>query len=369
MKPTETLLILNSVPDCGPVKIARLLNHFQKPEDILSAPRSELKKVRGISDRIANNIVNWHNTFSLDAELAEIEKQCIKVITILDPDYPENLKQIYDPPIVLYLKGNFAASDKNAIAIVGTRRPTNYGRESSGKLARQLAANGVTIVSGLARGIDAAAHRAALEAKGRTIAVLGSGLGQIYPPENADIAEMISDSGAVISEFPMDVPPLGPNFPQRNRIISGLSLGVLVAEAPRRSGAIITAHQALEQNRHVFTIPGRIDMPSFSGNHYLLKQGAKLVEGIDDILGEFEFLFPEMKAQIFGPEREDALMAALSDEERQVYQLLSVEETSIEDIIDRTEMSSAVTSTVLLSLEMKKLVRQLPGKQFARLSR
>jgi len=366
MTAQQALLALNSVPDCGPVIINRLLNHFHEPWQILSAPVKELVRVEGIGRRIAENIVNWNRSFSIGDELEKIKQHGAQFITILDQSYPQNLKTIYDPPVVLYVQGELLPADKNAIAIVGTRRATNYGRESAAKLARQLSSAGITVVSGLARGIDTAAHRAALEAGGRTIAVLGCGLANFYPPENRDLAQSIVESGAVISEFPMAVPPQGSNFPQRNRIISGLSLGVVMAEAPKKSGALLTAAQALDQNRHVFTIPGRIDMPSFSGNHQLLKQGARLVESVDDILEEFEFLFPEEKAKIYNPDREKAAEAALSDEEKAVYQTLSMQELNIENIIQQTGFPAHTVSTILLQLELKKLAKQLPGKQFVK---
>jgi DNA processing protein len=366
MTPREALLALNSVPDCGPITIRKLLDHFQSPVDILSAPINKLTRVNGIGERIAGNIVNWHQTFSIEDELKKIEKHSIEFITILDEEYPVNLKAIYDPPIILYIKGTLVPSDKNAIGVVGTRRATNYGRESAAKLSRQLAQAGVTIVSGLARGIDTAAHRATIEAGGRTIAVLGCGLSQMYPPENKEIANQVAQSGAVISEFPMDVSPQASHFPRRNRVVSGLSLGVLIAEAPKRSGALLTANQALDQNRHVFAVPGRIDMPSFSGNHYLLKQGAQLVESVDDILDEFEFLFPSEKAKIFNVDREKTVEANLTDEEKAVYKLLSLQEVGIENIIDQTGLPAHTVSTTLLHLELKKLARQLPGKQFVK---
>ena len=290
-------------------------------------------------------------------------------INIGTNEYPENLRNIKSPPGEIYVNGDILPSDVNAVAIVGTRRATYYGLEQCEKLSYDLAIRGITVVSGMARGIDSAAHRGALKAGGRTIAVLGSGHDNIYPPENRKLYNEIIKSGAVVSEFPMETAPHAANFPQRNRVISGLSLGVLVAEAPRNSGAIITAHQALDQNRNVYTIPGRIDMPSFSGNHYLLKQGAKLVEGVDDILSEFEFLFPEAKAQIFGPDREKAILAKLSSDEKKVYQLLSTEETGINDIGNKAKLPQGRVLHALLKLEMDKLVKQLPGKQFVRVSR
>lgn len=211
-----------------------------------------------------------------------------RTLSLLDKDYPANLKYIYDPPSILYIKGNILPEDTIAVAVVGSRRATYYGLKNAENLGFQLAAGGITIISGLARGVDSAAHRGALKARGRTIAVLGSGLNKIYPRENEELVEEIAQNGAVISEFALDTPPLRQNFPRRNRIISGLSLGVVVVEAAKRSGALITANFALEQGREVFALPGKIDSFTSKGTHDLIKQGAKLVESIEDIIEELE---------------------------------------------------------------------------------
>ncbi|NQT23051.1 MAG: DNA-protecting protein DprA [Candidatus Omnitrophica bacterium] len=235
---------------------------------------------------IAKNLKTYSSANSLDKEIELIEKLGIKVITIDDKEYPSNLKHIYNPPKVLYVKGKIVPKDHYSIAVVGARKSSTYGRETAARLARELAEKSITVVSGMARGIDTYAHRGALESGGRTIAVLGCGINIIYPPENKSLMEEISKSGAVISEFPINTPPLRRNFPMRNRIISGLSFGVVVVEAAEKSGSLITASLALEQGREVFSVPGRVDTRLSRGTLALIKEGAKLVENVDDILEE-----------------------------------------------------------------------------------
>jgi DNA processing protein len=296
----------------------------------------------------------------------------IKSFALRDKDYPANLRYIYDPPENLYVKGNILAEDNIAIAIIGSRQATYYGLKNAQDLSFELAARGITIISGLARGIDSAAHRGALKAGGRTIAVLGSGLNVIYPYENKDLAEKITKNGAVISEFSLNIPPYKHNFPRRNRIISGLSLGVVVVEAAKRSGALITARLALEQGREVFAIPGKIDSFTSQGTHSLIKQGAKLVESIEDIIEELE----PLKTMQNLPEEEQVDQARsitklqrglnLPQEERQIYSCLSSEPIYIDDIMHRAAVSYGKLLIGLLKLEHKKLVNELPGKMFVR---
>jgi DNA processing protein len=296
----------------------------------------------------------------------------INSFTIRDKDYPTNLRYIYDPPKNLYVKGNILAEDSIAIAVIGSRQATYYGLKNAQDLSFELAARGITIVSGLARGVDSAAHRGALRAGGRTIAVLGSGLNVIYPYENKELAERIAKNGAVISEFSLDFPPYRHNFPRRNRIISGLSLGVVVVEAAKRSGALITARLALEQGREVFAIPGRIGSFSSQGTHSLIKQGAKLVESIEDIIEELEPLrtmqnLPEQE-QIAQVRSASKLQRGLnlSQEERQIYSCLSSEPIHIDDIMSKAAVSYGKLLISLLKLEHKKLVNELPGKMFVK---
>jgi DNA processing protein len=266
---------------------------------------------------------------------------------------------------VLYVWGELLDRDHHAIGVIGARRTTHYGTESAKKLAYQLAYAGLTVISGLARGIDTAAHQGALAAKGRTIAVIGSGLAKLYPPENAALAERIRNgNGAIVSEFSMDIEPDRQTFPMRNRIISGWSHGILVVEAGLNSGALITAAQALEQGRAVYAVPGHITAPSAMGSNRLIQQGAKLVMDSSDILDDLEVLLPEAKPS---PETAVRPLPPLSEEERRVFGAIDATETSIDDIAARSELPSRVVSSTLLQLELKRLVKQLPGKHFVKL--
>jgi len=294
----------------------------------------------------------------------------VRVIARDDAEYPKNLREVYDPPVVLYVKGELSARDALAIAVVGSRRTTLYGQEMSRKLAFQLARVGVTVVSGLARGIDTAAHNGALQAKGRTVGVIGCGIDVMYPAENQKLAdEIVEKGGAVVTEFPFGVKPDKQNFPMRNRIISGWSLGTVVVEANLKSGALITANQAAEQGRQVFAVPGRADSILSRGTNKLIKDGAKLTEDVEDILNEFEYLFPKRDAEqaevdSLGGGTKPALR--LSETEEKVMTHLGQEETAIDEIIRASGLTTACVSATLLSLEMKRLVRQLPGKQYVR---
>lgn len=292
-------------------------------------------------------------------------KNKIRELGLTGEGYPTNLKYIYDPPPALYIKGNIIPQDNIAIAVVGSRQASYYGLKNAQELAFELAAGGITIISGLARGVDSAAHRGALKAGGRTIAVLGSGLNMIYPEENKGLAEEISRNGAVVSEFPQDTPPHRHNFPRRNRIISGLSLGVLVVEAAKRSGALITVGFALEQGREVFALPGKIDSFTSQGTHDLIKQGAKLVESTEDIIEELE---PLRACQVNQTESESKakIEPNLPEEEKQVYSCLSCEPLHIDELAQKVNLSYGRLLTCLLKLEYKKLVKELPGKTFIR---
>lgn len=289
----------------------------------------------------------------------------VKTLSVTAKDYPTNLRYIYDPPLMLYVKGEIIPEDNVAIAIVGSRRATYYGLQNATKLAYELAAKGITIISGLARGVDSAAHRGALEAEGRTIAVLGSGLNIIYPRENERLAQNISQNGAVISEFALDTPPHRGNFPRRNRIISGLSLGVVVIEAARKSGALITANCALEQGREVFALPGKIDSFTSRGTHDLIKDGAKLVESSEDIIEELEAL-KFCQAKETKAENKIKVGLDLPEEERQIYTCLSSEPIHIDEIMCKVNLSYGKLLTSLLKLQHKKLVKELVGKMYVR---
>lgn len=360
----EALVSLNMVLDIGSIRLNKLLNYFNKPENILKAPREKLIAVSGIAEKIADKICSLKKE-DLDKEFALAKKHGLKIMTCDDQDYPQNLKQIPDPPIVLYIKGELKEQDKFSIAIVGSRRASFYGLSSAEKFAGDLSNRGLTIVSGMARGIDTYAHRGALKQAGRTIAVMGSGFNQIYPPENKELVEEISQAGAVISEFPIDTEPLPQNFPRRNRVISGLSLGVVVVEAARNSGALITADFALEQGREVFALPGKVDSHTSFGTNGLIKQGAKLVSCLDDILEEFNLPVTKIHKA-----KENTPVHLKFDfnhaEENQLYDLLSSQPIALDEIVEKTNMGISRISDILLRLQVKKLIKQLPGKQFVR---
>lgn len=298
----------------------------------------------------------------------------IRKITINDAEYPKNLKNIHRPPKVLYVNGSMKPQDDVAVAIVGSRRATPYGLETGERLGFELAARGVTVVSGMARGIDSAAHRGALRARGRTIAVMGSGHGVIYPPENVELYHEIARSGAVITEFEQKMEPFPNNFPARNRIISGLSLGLVVVEAAKNSGALITADFAAEQGREVFAIPGKVSSHTSSGTNDLIKDGARLVASVDDILEELKIVELE---PVEGKAKDiyDAKVAlktkayiynSLTESERKVYKALSDEPLHIDDILKESGLDQANASKAVLSLQLKKLIKEMPGKYFVR---
>jgi DNA processing protein len=360
----EALVALNLIGDIGSIRLNKLLDYFEEPENIFSASEEKLMGVCGIGQILAQRICAFKKE-DIDQELVLAKKYGLKVLTVDDKDYPENLSNIFDPPIVLYVKGRIIAEDKFSIAIVGSRRASFYGLSSAENFGACLASQRFTIISGMARGVDTASHRGALKQGGRTIAVMGSGFSQIYPPENKELCEEIARTGAVISEFPINTQPLKQNFPRRNRVISGLSLGVLVVEAARNSGALITADFALEQGREVFALPGKVDSGTSFGTNELIKQGAKLVSCADDILEEFS-LYINANNKTRG-EEEPLLKSELSnDEEMQLYNLISSEAIQLDELIERANLDIPKISVLLLSLQMKKLIQQLPGKQFVR---
>lgn len=365
MNSTEACIALNMLPTMGPVRLRKLLEVFATPEHILSARASALREVQGVGAEVAEQIVKWESTVDLAGELQRIREFGVEVITAASPLYPRQLREIHSPPIVLYVWGELLERDRHAIGVIGSRRTTHYGTESAKKLSYQLAYAGLTVISGLARGIDTAAHQGALAAKGRTIAVIGSGLRKLYPPENAALAEKIrSGNGAIVSEFSMDVEPDRQTFPMRNRIISGWSHGILVVEAGLNSGALITAAQALEQGRSVYAVPGHINAPSAHGANRLIQQGAKLVMEASDILDDLQILLPDTKPS---PEAASRPLPALTADERSVYDCIEASETSIDDIATKSRLPSATVSSSLLRLELKRLVKQLPGKYFVKL--
>ncbi|HQL79250.1 MAG TPA: DNA-processing protein DprA [Verrucomicrobiota bacterium] len=366
MEPREALVALNLIEHVGPVRVRQLLEHFGDAPAILRASRPQLLQVRGIGEDTAEAITNWEKTAGLSAEMKRIAEFGCHIVTQADADYPELLRQIYDPPTVLYVKGKLSAQDKNSVAMVGSRLTTHYGIETARKLAYQLAYLGVSVVSGGARGIDTAVHQGALSGKGRTLAVLGTGINLVTPPENAKLFEQIAASGALLTQFPFNRPADRQSFPIRNRIVAGMTLGTVVVEANLTSGALITANFATDYGRQVFAVPGRIDSPRSKGCHDLIKKGAKLCESVEDILSEFEYLFPATNRPPTPAATGTLPAMALNENEQKVYDLLGAEEISIDDVIRRSALPSSAVSVALLSLEMKRLIRQLPGKLFAR---
>jgi DNA processing protein len=366
MDEREALVALNMIEHVGPVRLRQLLEFFGDAPSILKASRQQLNQVRGIGAEVADSIAAWEKTVDLAAELKRISDYGCQAVIQSDPNYPELLKQIYDPPIVLYVKGTLLPQDKNSIALVGSRLTTPYGTEIARKLGYQLAYLGVTVTSGGARGIDTAAHQGALNGKGRTLAVLGTGINIVFPPENQELFERITHSGAVITQFPFNRNADKQSFPIRNRIVAGMTLGTVVVEANLTSGALITANMAIENGRQVFAVPGRIDSPRSKGCHELIKRGAKLCEGPEDILSEFEYLFPTTNRKPSPAETGLLPALTLSENEQKIHDLLSKEETPIDEIIRKSGLPSSAVSVGLLNLEMKKIVRQLPGKRFMR---
>jgi DNA processing protein len=365
----EALVALNLIPHVGPVRCRQLIAHFGDPAAVLGANKSALMRVDGISDVTAEAISSWESTIDLAGELKRIADFGCHVLIAQDEDYPPLLREIYDPPIVLYVKGTLTARDKNSVAVVGSRLTTAYGMNTARKLSYQLAATGVTVVSGGARGIDTAAHQGALSGKGRTIAVLGTGINQVFPAENAQLFERITSNGALVTQFPFNRPADKQSFPIRNRIVAGMTLGTLVVEANLTSGALITANFAVEYGRQVFAVPGNIDSPRSKGCHDLIKKGAKLCEGPEDILTEFEYLFPASNRAAAAPDGGYLPGLTLTDSEKAVYEALASDELFIDDVIVKTGLPASAVSVSLLTLEIKRLVKQMPGKVFVRYNR
>jgi len=362
MTESEAYFIVNLVSGIGPIRAKRLRERFGSLEQALLAREADLRSVEGIGPELSAKLAGWEASTDAAKERQWAEELGLAVLTPADAAYPASLREIYDPPLTLYLKGKVPETWPRGVAVVGSRETSHYGLETAKKLSYQIAYAGVPVISGLARGIDTAAHLGALAAKGTTWAVLGCGLDQIYPPENDMLAGKIAESGGfLMSELPLGTAPDKRTFPMRNRLVSGLGFGVLVIEAGRQSGALITARQALEQGRQVFAVPGRIDNPLAQGCHQLIKDGAKLVEGVEDILAELEFLIP--KEQVAAPR---PLPAHLPEEEAKVYAAIEMDETPIDVIAQRSGLAAGTVSSALLRLEMRKLVRQLPGKLFVR---
>jgi DNA processing protein len=354
-------IALKMVQGVGEVLFRNLLAKFNNPKGVFEANLSEIQRVEGIGEKTAKEIKGFKDWNKAEEEVSKIRKSGFNLILLKNSNYPSNLFNTYNPPPFLYIKGDILPKDDTAIAIVGTRTPDSYGRLVTERLGEELSVRGVTIVSGMARGIDSIAHMAALKRGGRTIAVLGSGLDIIYPAENKKLYEEISNKGAVISEFPLGSPPESVNFPKRNRVISGLSLGVVIVQASDKSGSLITASLALEQNREVFAVPGNIGTKLSRGTNKLIKQGAKLVESVEDILSEIEALRTLKDKEI---KEDDISVIELSNEERLIYSKLKNESLHVDEITKLSGMSSAKALSILLSLELSGLIIQLPGKMF-----
>ena len=358
-------IALSLVAGIGSRTAGQLLERFGSPTDIFAASRAELQAL-GLEDETIDRLHSEEPRRQAEVELRKLARLGAEALTLEDPRYPPLLRRIYDPPIVLYAWGQVDVLTAPALAIVGTRRPSPYGVNVATQLARDLAQRGLVIVSGFARGIDAAAHRGALEAKGRTIAVLGTGLDIVYPREHRALAEQIRHHGALLTEFPMGVSPLPQNFPFRNRIISGVSLGVVVVEAAEHSGSLITARLALEQDREVFAIPGPITAPQSYGPNYLIKCGAKLVQYWRDVVEELPL---DLRKEILRREEAPALQPELplDESEQRVLDVLQFDApTHIDELLVRSGLPVPELMRVLLELEVKDKIRQLPGKQFVK---
>lgn len=358
---------LAMVPGVGPLTSRALIEHFGSPGKVLRASESALRAVSGVGPKIASRIAGARSEFDPEVELAECRHRGVRPIPLDDPDFPEALRAIPDPPALLYVKGTLRPEDHLAVALVGSRKSTPYGIRIAERLAASLARVGLTVVSGLARGIDAAAHRGALKAGGRTLAVMANGLSEIYPPEHDALAEEIAASGAVVTEMPMRQGPLAELFPRRNRIISGLCLGVVIVEAAPKSGSLVTAHHAMEQNREVFAVPGPVDSLASRGCHRLIRDGARLVETVEDIMEELGPLVREVRpADGATPLRHPAELT-LSDLERSILGHLDDLPKPVDEVIARTGMTASQVMATLSVLEMRRLIKRVPGNQFVRL--
>lgn len=357
---------LSLTRDIGPRLTQNLLDAFGSSGAALAASAEQLARVEGIGPKLVKRIAAAPAVDEVLAELRIAERENICVVSSRDECYPNVLKQIADPPPVLYARGDLAAEDALAVAIVGTRHATPYGLAEAERLAGGLAQAGVTVVSGLARGVDAAAHRGALEAGGRTIAVIAGGLLQITPTENRKLADEVAASGCLLSEAPPRRPPVAGSFPQRNRLVSGLSLGVVVIEADDRSGALITARHAAEQGRDVFAIPGALTSRQSRGCHRLIQDGAKLVMDVDDVLSELTHTTSPVPRSDGGQLRHAAELS-LNDIERQVLDAIETSPTQVDDVVVATELAVHRVLATISTLEMRRLIRRVSGTQVVRI--
>jgi len=364
MSPLEALVALNSLPRIGPVRVRRLLDAFGSAATVLGAPLDRLKRVDGVGEETAGILHAWQDHADPVAEIREAGERGIAIVTQDDEAYPAPLREAYDPPLLLYVWGSLEACDRHAIGVVGTRRATHYGSQATKKFSYQLAQSGFTIISGLARGIDTAAHETAVAARGRTIAVVGSGLAKLYPPENLALAEKIaSGHGAVVSEFPLHTAPDKQTFPMRNRIVAAWSRALLVIECPAWSGSLITANLASEYGKPVFAVPGPIDKPTSAGCNQLIRDGATLVADPSHILDDLGELPFARKAGIAEPAAE---IPELPEDEAAIFALLDTDESPVDRIIERSGLPAHVVTATLMKLEMRRLIRALPGFRYVR---
>ena len=361
MTDRQAYILFNMMEGIGPVRIRSLVEVLGSVTAIVEASVEDLRRGKAVGPELARSVIRQRDTLDPVAEEEKARAMGARIVTAIDEEYPRALREIYDPPLALYVRGTLEEKDRHAIALIGSRRTTHYGRQVADRLAYQLGRIGYVVVSGLARGIDTAAHEGALKSGGRTIAVLGGALDKLYPSENTALAEAIGKNGAVISEFPLGREPDRTTFPMRNRIVSGLSLGVVVVEAGFKSGAMHTADSALEQGRSVFAVPGRIDSSSSRGAHQLIKNGARLVEDVDDILQEFEFVVPPEKQQT-EMHLEARPEIKLSDEEQAIIKALWDGEQDVDTLARAAQLNSAKVSALLIGLEMKRVIHMLPGR-------
>ena len=372
MNNREALIRLNLIPGIGSISIHKLLRAFPSGGDLFQAPMLVLKEIVGpqVPMKIIQTILEKKDAGDVAEEMERADKADVSIVTLVDSGYPEILKTIPDPPPVLYVKGKLLLEDSAAVGIVGTRAATSYGLAVARQFGEGFARAGMTVVSGLAEGIDGAAHEGSLDGKGRTLAVLGHGLNHIYPPIHQHLAARIVEAGALVSEFPMEISPWKGNFPRRNRIISGLSLGVVVVEAPVQSGALITAREALEQNREVFAVPGPVSSPMSAGAHRLIQEGAKLVQNPADVLQELERSLKEKVGEWKQAEKNPSKrseLPVLSDEESALFEAIPIAGAAVADnLVEATAMAPSHVLTLLTGLELKGIIRQVAGQGYSR---
>jgi len=358
----ELLVGLNLIPQLTPKRTKRLFAKFDSFEAVWNAPGSTFASLFG-SSVVGEAIASARSEAAVDEEFARAEELGVRIVTLVDEEYPVLLREIDDPPMVLYVRGSLPIDPARSLAVVGTRRGTRYGKMVAGRFASQLAMKGLTVISGLAAGIDTAAHQGALDVGGRTVAVLGCGIDYPYPKRNQPLLAQLVKDGAALSEYPLGTRPAKWTFPQRNRILAGLSRGVVVIQAPERSGALITARLALEQGREVFAVPGNITTITSAGTNRLIKSGAKLVETVDDVLVEFPDLWNQQKPTAPPGEEEEP---ELAERERLVYDLIGLEPVHVDDIIARADLSPTEASHVLLLLQLEDLIDEVEGGRFIR---